>query len=87
MSKVISLLGGIDITPGRVDSTAVAALEGALEQAKAGEIAGIIIVKRHHNGVGTYHIAGTVGGYSMLGATQCALSEVLTIAKGQGEDD
>jgi hypothetical protein len=85
--KVISLNGGNDMTPGRVNANAVKSLEDALEQAKSGQLVGVSITKRFSDGMGAWENGGTVGGFSMLGAAVCAMEELTRIALGKEEDD
>lgn len=77
--KVVSLNGNAPILRERNDQC-VAALEDALEEAKSGEIVGVSIIKNYHDGQGSFHYAGTVGGFSMVGAHRASEMMILRIA-------
>ncbi len=61
----------------------IKALEDVLERAKSGEIVGVGIVCLYHDNFGSYHIAGTVGGYSMLGAATVLANKLAAIVEGE----
>lgn len=65
----------------------VAALEGLLEDARAGIVvgfAGAILRDDHSAG---YIIMGNVGGFSMQGALQCAATTVTMVNMSTAEED
>ena len=74
-AKVISFNGSI--TPatrmGEPNGYAVAAARTLLEQAESGEVVGVLLVKLHGDGLASFATAGVIGGYALVGATQCAL--------------
>jgi hypothetical protein len=79
----------VPMFPGAVPSGApleanpnvVKALEECLEQAKSGQIVGVVIAKRMHDSVGEYSFAGYLGmtgiGALTAAATRMALLEEL----------
>ena len=80
MSEVVSLWGQ-PIGEREVQPMLVEALEKMLEQARSGEIVGAALVKLHCDGLGSWDVAGKVGGYSLLGAADCAHACLLEMAR------
>lgn len=83
--NVASLHGG-EITLGEPNPGCVAKLKELLERAEAGEITGIVCASLHSDKLASYSIAGLVGPYSLLGATDMAQSELLDIMKARQGD-
>jgi hypothetical protein len=76
--KVAPLFGGLKYQPEVIES-AVQTLEMALEAAKSGEIVGVAIAMLDCRGMGSYSIAGRIGGYSMIGALEMAKAEIIAV--------
>lgn len=79
-SNVISLSGD-PINSVVANETCVRVLEEWLERAKSGEVIGFAIVGRHHDQAGSFAIAGSIGGYSMLGALETAKADIVEILR------
>lgn len=60
----------------------IAALEVMLQEARAGEIVGMSCVYTTKEWHAAYQVVGFVGGFSMVGAAQCALQELSDAARG-----
>ena len=56
----------------------VKALEECLEQAKAGNVVGVVIVKRMHDSVGEYTFGGYCG-MTAIGALHAAATRIATL--------
>jgi hypothetical protein len=82
--EVKPLFGGLTYEREVVDG-AVNALESALEAARSGEIVGVAIAMLDHKAVGSYSIAGRIGGYSMIGALEMAKAEIVAVNWDDGE--
>jgi hypothetical protein len=54
-------------------------LERLLQEARAGDIVGIATAHHGPDFRAVYGIVGFIGGYSMQGALQCALTEVIDL--------
>ena len=54
-------------------------LERALQEARAGEIVGIAFAHHGPDFRASYSVVGFVGGYSMQGAIQCALQDIIDL--------
>mgnify|MGYP001618845364 CR=1 FL=1 len=80
--KVVSLKGNTLPQPGQPSEKFVAFLEEQLQRAKSAETIGFAgaIIERDLSA--TYWIAGHTGGFSMVGALQCALQKLAAIASG-----
>ncbi len=66
----------------KVSEAAVSVAQEALEQAAAGEVIGMVVVKLHHDGLASFHIGGRVGGYSIVGAMTVAQQDLVDMARG-----
>lgn len=80
MSKVASLFGGPTGAP-EPNTSCIAALEELLEKAKAGEVVGVAVACLHYDRLASYHIAGQVGGYGIIGAIESAKVDLLEICR------
>jgi len=71
--KIVRMFPGFGLaeTPKKPNQEVIKSLEECLEQAKAGEIIGVVIAKREHDGSGSYSYAGFLG-MSVVGAMTCA---------------
>ena len=78
MSEVVSLWGH-PTGERTVQPQMVEALEGLLEMARAGEIIGGVLAVLHCDGMSSYRMGGTLGGYSVLGALEVAKADLLGI--------
>ena len=76
--NVAPLFGG-PVHVREVDEHAVAALEEALQAARSGEVVGVIIARVHYDNLSSYHIAGRMGGYSIIGALEMAKTELIVL--------
>lgn len=76
--KVVSISGGA-VPTREPNATCIAALTEWLEMARAGEIVGVVMAALHHDGLGSFAICGTVGGYSMIGALEIAKADLVEI--------
>lgn len=77
--KVISINGDHIPEPGNPVPSVVKELEIALEEARSGEITAISLVRRHFDNSSSFCVVGYVGGYSMIGAAQMAVSELVKV--------
>lgn len=82
MNKVISLHGG-PTGEREVSQTCVEALEELLEQAKSGEVVGIVVASVHHDSVSSFDIAGNVVLAPMIGAMEIAKHHLLMLGRGE----
>jgi hypothetical protein len=64
----------------------IAMLERLLQEARAGEIVGFSCAYHGPDWRAGYAITGFIGGYSMLGAAQCVVSELVDINRGLAAD-
>ena len=78
--KVASLHGG-QVAGGKPNDGCVAKLKELLERAEAGDITGIACATLHSDNTASYSIAGLIGPYSLLGASDMARSELADIMK------
>lgn len=62
-------------------------LEGLLQEAKAGTITGLTVTHIGPDGDASYIIVGYAGGYGMLGAAQCVVSELCDIVKANSIEE
>ncbi|GLO70335.1 hypothetical protein MACH17_18520 [Phaeobacter inhibens] len=81
MTKVTSINGAF-VSTGEPNEFAVQSLKDALERAQSGDVIGVGVVMRHADGCGSFSIAGSVGGYSMLGALEMVRSEIVDVNNG-----
>lgn len=79
--KIVEIYGGV--AKQEPNLATIAALEEALERAKAGEVVGVGIVYLEHDGAGGYMLSGRVGGFSMLGASQIMSAELTRVVAGE----
>ena len=80
--NVVSLNGGL--TGERKPSRAcVEQLRYLLQAAESGQVIGIAVAALNCDGVAEYRVAGKVGGFSMIGAMDCAKVELLKINMGE----
>lgn len=56
------------------NATLIACLKDILQKAESGEVTGIACVMSYDDGMASYSLVGQVGGFSMVGATQCVVS-------------
>lgn len=62
-------------------------LETLLQDARAGEIVGIVVAYQGPDWRAACSVVGFVGGYSLQGAAHCVLSEILDINRGLSHTD
>lgn len=74
-------LHGAQIATGEPNAGCVTKLRELLAQAEAGEITGIACAALHGDNTASYSIAGLVGPYSLLGATEMAQVELTDLMK------
>jgi len=79
--KVTSLFGGPTgvLAPSEF---VIRELEELLEAARSGEVIGMVVALALHDGCSRYLIAGTIGGYSLLGSVRLAESELVAMMRG-----
>ena len=80
MSNVVSAFGG-PTGERAVNAALVERLECWLEMARSGEAVGMAGALLHCDGLASYSVAGTVGGYSMIGALEMARMDVVEIVR------
>ena len=80
--KVVSLTGSPIPRPGAPSERLIEWMEAMLERAKAGEVIGFAGAALHADKAATFHIVGFTGGFSMLGAMDCAHRRLVEIADG-----
>ena len=78
--NVVSLNGGPRGVR-EVNEAVVSVLERWLEAARSGEVIGVAIALLDYDGCGRWAVAGTVGGYSMLGALEVARADLLEVMR------
>lgn len=76
--EVKPLFGGMTYEREVVES-AITALEAALDAARSGEVVGIAIAMLDYKGMGSFAMAGRIGGYSMIGALEMAKAELIAV--------
>lgn len=81
MTRVVSLYGGPTGERAPVDNC-VLALEELLAKARAGEVVGVAVACLHFDRLASYHVAGQVGGYGIIGALEVAKVDLLEICRG-----
>ena len=64
-----------------VSEVCVDVLRDLLQRAEAGEVTGVGLAALHCNGDASYHVAGHIGGFSMLGALDMVRAELVEINK------
>lgn len=79
--KVVGLRGAL-VPERKVNETCVELLEELLAQALSGEIVGVAAVSLHFNSGTSWSVAGTVGGYGMVGACERVKLELMDVADG-----
>lgn len=83
--KVVSLNGSPLPEPGQPSEQLVAFLEDQIERAKAGEIVGFAGAVLNKDRGATFWVVGFTGGFSMVGALECAQRHLAKIAAGDAE--
>jgi hypothetical protein len=83
MTDKVTSLYGDQISTGEPVQSCVNTLRKVFEQAEAGEVVGVALVCLYRDGAGGYHVAGRVGGYSMLGAMEAARADLLDVVRGE----
>lgn len=73
MGDVTPLYGGPSGEK-KPDEATIKILEHWLEEAKAGQIVGIVLAGQSFDGVPSFQAAGHVGGFGLLGAIEAAKS-------------
>lgn len=68
MGKVIGLSGYEVAAEGNPNENLIEALEGMLEQAKAGKLQGVVCATLYDDTTASYAMAGVLGTYSLIGA-------------------
>ena len=76
--EVKPLFGGLTYEREVVES-AISALEAALDAARSGEVVGVAIAMLDYKAMGSYAMAGRIGGYSMIGALEMAKAELIAV--------
>lgn len=79
---VIALRGGPTGRP-EPNQACIDMLESWLEMARSGELIGVTLAGNCFNGCARWGLAGTVGGYSMIGALEIARAELVNVARGE----
>lgn len=79
--QVIALNGGPTGQP-EPNEACIKTLEDFLTMARSGQIVGIALAGRHHDGCASYASGGAIGGFSMLGALDLVHADVLAAARG-----
>jgi hypothetical protein len=64
------------------NATTVQHLEELLEQARSGEVVGVVTVSMYHDNSAAYAIMGTIGGYQVGGAVATAMHDISRINAG-----
>jgi hypothetical protein len=82
--EVKPLFGGLTYEPEVIES-AVNALEAALEAARSGEVVGVAVAMLDCRGMGSYSVAGRIGGYSVIGALEMAKAEIVAVNWDESE--
>ena len=77
--NVVSLGGRSAPVVKEPNTLVITTLEHMLQEARAGDIVGISCAYHGPDWHASYTIAGFAGGYSMLGAMQCAVAELADI--------
>lgn len=83
--NVTSLHGGV-VNKREPNESCIRNLRELLEKAEAGEITGFACSCLHGDNTASYTIAGLVGPYSLLGATDMARDELMDLMKAQRAD-
>ena len=79
-AKIVPLHEGSAIPSGRaVNPRLVETLEKVLAMAQAGELQGAALVLHYHDNCAATWLAGTVGGFTMLGAMTAAQHSLAVI--------
>ncbi len=65
----------------KANETLVQALEKILEEARSGRMRGVMLVPLYSDYTSAYWLAGEVGSYSMLGAAQVGVYELMSICR------
>jgi hypothetical protein len=78
----VAALRGDKVFTGEPNAGAVAKLQELLERAKAGDLTGVVCATLHSDGTASYAIAGMIGPYSLLGASDMARTELIELMKG-----
>ncbi|MEW4469010.1 hypothetical protein AB1K62_14380 [Parasphingorhabdus sp. JC815] len=78
----VTALRGDKVFTGQPHAGCVAKLKELLERAEAGDLTGIVCAGLHSDGTASYSIAGMIGPYSLLGATDMARTELIELMKG-----
>ena len=71
-SKVVTLRGGVPTSTRESNKALTDYVEQLLEQAQSGQVNGLVAVTLEPNGVASFSVVGSVGGYGMVGALDCA---------------
>lgn len=82
--NVVSLGGHGTVVVKEPNQIVISLLERMLQEARAGEIVGLACAYHGPDWCAGYSIAGYAGGYSMLGAMQCAVAELSDINRDKG---
>lgn len=78
----VTALRGDKAFTGQPNAGCVAKLQELLERAEAGDLTGIVCASLHGDGTASYTIAGMIGPYGLLGATDMARTELIELMKG-----
>lgn len=81
----VTALRGDKVFTGEPHAGCVAKLRELLERAEAGDLTGFVVASLHSDGTASYTIAGMIGPYSMLGATDMARSELIELMKAASD--
>lgn len=91
MTNNVTPLRGAAVTPPPMAKEphkgTIELLERLLQEARAGDIVGIVCAYHSPDWRAGYTLTGFVGGFSMQGALHCALSDLADINRGMAEDD
>lgn len=79
---VVSLFGG-PTGERQVSAACVETLEELLVRARSGEIIGVACACLHHDRLGSYLVGGMIGDYALLGALDCAKSEIVDLVRSE----
>lgn len=69
--------GAIALSAGKPSQAAIEVLEDALERARSGDIQAIVLAACDKDSQSLYWIAGHIGSYSLIGAAQVAVTELI----------
>lgn len=78
--NVASLYGGPTGQP-EPNETCIEVLREWLAMAEAGEVVGVVMAGLCHDRMTRYQVAGTVGGYGLIGAVEMAKADLVEVVR------